>query len=54
MSLQDKGDLNTLRKQNEEFSAKISKLTKETEILKVDNADYLSQIMELKDQVDND
>ena len=51
LSLQDKTELNSLRKQNDDFSNKIKQLTKEIESLKTENGSYLLQINELKDQV---
>jgi hypothetical protein len=45
--------LNVLRKQNEDYLAKINKLTKEVESLKNDNTLNLAQIVDLKDQVRN-
>jgi dynactin 1 len=51
LNLQDKGELNSLRKQNEEFTNKVKQLTKEIESLKSENGSFLVQINELKDQV---
>ena len=51
MNLQDKADLNSLRKEKEENLAKISRLTKEVENLKSENASNIAQIIDLKDQV---
>ena len=51
MNLQDKADLNSLRKEKEENLAKISRLTKEVENLKSENASNIAQIIHLKDQV---
>ncbi len=53
MSLQDKSDLNVLRKQNEDYLAKINKLTKEVDSLKNENTLNMAQIVDLKDQVRN-
>jgi dynactin 1 len=51
LSLQDKGELNSLRKQNDELTTKLKQLTKEIESLKTENGSFLLQINELKDQV---
>ncbi len=53
MSLQDKTEINSLRKQNEEFTQKLKCLNKENEILKADKNLHLSQINDLKDQVNH-
>jgi hypothetical protein len=53
LSLQDKSDLNVLRKQNEDYLAKINKLTKEVDSLKNENTLNMAQIVDLKDQVRN-
>ena len=53
LNLQDKSELNTLRKQNDENVVKINRLTKETETLKNENTSNMAQIVDLKDQVNN-
>lgn len=49
--MQDKNDINILKKQNEELSTKFKNLMKECETLKNENSSYVVQINELKDQV---
>ena len=51
LSLQDKSEINGLRKQNEEFTQKVKILSKENETLKAEKSSNLVQINELKDQV---
>ena len=51
MSLQDKTEISSLRKQNEEFSQKVKALIKENESLKQETALNAAQINDLKDQV---
>ena len=51
LNLQDKTEINHLRKQNEELTVKLKATTKENETLKTDAAFNQSQINELKDQV---
>ncbi len=51
LSLQDKSEINSLRKQNEENQKKLTSLTKENESLKEQNSSNMIEINELKDQV---
>lgn len=51
LNLQDKADLTSQRKQNEDNLNKIKTFTKEIETLKSENNSYMNQIVELKDQV---
>lgn len=51
ISVQDKAELNSIRKVNEELNTKIKSLQKDFDNLKAENTDYMSQIVELKDQV---
>jgi dynactin 1 len=51
MSLLDKTEISKLKKQSDELTVKLAKLSKDNETLKTDNTLYLSQINELKDQV---
>lgn len=51
MSHQDKSEINSLRKQIEDSTAKTQQLSKENEKLKAENSSNLIQINELNDQV---
>ncbi len=51
LSLQDKADINSLRKNNEEMQVKLKSLNKDHENLKADNESHLAQLNELRDQV---
>ncbi len=51
MSLQDKAEINNLRKQNDESQTKLKSLTKENENLKEEKISNMTQINELNDQV---
>lgn len=51
MSLQDKAEINGLKKQTEELTKKLSSVTKEAEHLKSENTTQMAQINDLKDQV---
>ena len=51
LSLQDKSEINSIRKQNEELTQKIKLLARENETLKTEKNSNLLQINELKDQV---
>jgi hypothetical protein len=54
MSLQEKAEISSLKKSNDEHLNKIKMLTKEIEFTKQDNLSYESQIVELKDQVETE
>ena len=51
LSIQDKGEISTLKKQSDEFQQKLKVYSKENETLKIEKADFLNQINDLKDQV---
>ena len=51
LSLQDKSEINSFKKQTEEMTKKLSSVTKEAENLRSENATQIAQINELKDQV---
>lgn len=51
VNVQDKTELNALRKQSEESINKLKQLTKELESVKSENKSLLAEISELKDQV---
>jgi dynactin 1 len=51
LSLQDKAEINNLRKQNDESQTKLKSLTKENENLKEEKISNMTQINELNDQV---
>ncbi len=51
LSLQDKTEINSLRKLNEDLNAKLKSLSKETEALKSEKDVLTAQINDLKDQV---
>ena len=52
--MQDKAEINALRKHNEEAQTKLKTLTKDHESLKADNESNLAQLNELRDQVLNE
>jgi dynactin 1 len=51
LSIQDKGEISSIKKQNEEFQQKLKVFGKENETLKTERVEFLNQINELKDQV---
>ncbi len=53
MSLQDKSEITSLRKSNDDLANKIKSLSKEIDAIKQDNFSYESQVADLKDQVSN-
>ena len=52
--MQDKAEINALRKHNEEAQTKLKTLAKDHESLKADNESNLAQLNELRDQVLNE
>jgi dynactin 1 len=51
LSLQDKSEINSMRKQLEDLTQKVKVFSKENETLKTEKSSNLVQINELKDQV---